>query len=175
MQLSKGSDKVYSIYLEDNDEYLDHLVQDGDIMNDVFMKFEYLGEIYGGYNYLLQKEIRDSYLQKMQLETIKVTLQSPSLGLMRGHKVNFIRYVNDSQVESRMEMLEKAGAINTNIEANIPLADYELNETPSGSFKIDKTVSGQYLIYSTDIIYNDGWSYVLTLVKPASTKVNLIN
>lgn len=175
-QASNGTDKVYSIYEDYNDEYQDHLIQDGDIKNDIFTKYYYLGETYGEYNYLLQKEIRNGLLQKINSETIKVTLKSPIFGLMRGHKVNFMKYVNDDMVENRMRILEENGVIDRNIESNIPLQDYELDtNNTDGSFRLDKTVSGQYLIIGTNIIYDNGWKYVLTLARPANSIPNLIN
>jgi hypothetical protein len=175
-QASNGTDKVYSIYEDYNDEYQDHLIQDGDIKNDIFTKYYYLGETYGEYNYLLQKEIRNGLLQKINSETIKVTLKSPIFGLMRGHKVNFMKYVNDDMVENRMRILEDNGVIDRNIESNIPLQDYELDtNNTDGSFRLDKTVSGQYLIIGTNIIYDNGWKYVLTLARPANSIPNLIN
>ena len=46
---------------------------------------------------------------------------------------------------------------------------------PNGSFRIDKTVSAQYLITGINIKYNNNaWDYVLTLVKPAQSKVSII-
>ena len=175
-QISKGSDKLYGIYEENKDEYLDHLLQDGDVKNDIFAKYEYLGENYGDYNYLLSKYIRSGFIQKINTEKIKVTLQSPLLGLMRGHKVNFIRYVNDDKVESKMKALEEAEVIDRNIDSNISLSEYENTEdSGNGQFRVDKTVSAQYLIHAVDIIYNNNsWDYVLTLIRPTSTKPNII-
>ena len=84
---------------------------------------------------------------------------------MRGHKVNFVRYVNDSKIEDKLKTLEENGIINRNIESNIPLTDYEMTEdTGNGRFIIDKTVSGQYLVLDVAITYTDGvWDYALTL------------
>ena len=175
-QVSRGSDKVYGVYEDDRDEYLDHLVQDGDVKEDIYTKYYYLGETYGKYNYLLQKELRNAFLQKMNSECIKVTLKSPLLGLMRGHKVNFIKYVNDSAIEDKMKSLEEIGAIDRNVESNIPLADYEITaDFDGGIFKIDRTVSGQYLITSMDLIYEQSnWKYILTLNRPADVTPELI-
>jgi hypothetical protein len=169
-QVSMGSDKVYGVYEDDRDEYLDHLVQDGDVKEDIYTKYYYLGETYGEYNYLLQKELRNAFLQKMNSESIKVTLKSPLLGLMRGHKVNFIKYINDSAIENKMQILEEAGVIDRNVESNIPLADYEVTaDFDNGIFKIDRTVSGQYLITGMDLIYEQNkWKYVLTMNRPAN-------
>lgn len=177
MQYSMGSDKVYGIYEDSNKDCLDYLLQDGDIKKDIFTKYDYIGENYGDYNYLLAKQLRAGYLQKMSTETINVTLQSPLLGLMRGHHVNFIRYINDDKVEDRMNVLEKAGAIDRNVESNIPLSEYDVaDDTGNGTYRVDKTVSGQYLILGVNITYSgNGWDYVLTLTKPTASKVSIIN
>ena len=52
-QMSKGTDRVYSIYETTKSEYNDYLIQDGDAHKDIFMKYEYLGEVYGELNYFL--------------------------------------------------------------------------------------------------------------------------
>jgi hypothetical protein len=177
-QLAKGSDKVYGIYEDRLSDYSDYLVQDGDIKSDIFTKYDYVGENYGEYNYMMAKQLRDSFIQKMTTETIDVTLQSPLLALMRGHKVNFIRYVNDDKVENKISMLEKIGLVNRDVETNIPLSDYEINseDGTTGQFRIDKTVSGQYLILGVNVVYtNNAWDYTLTLAKPSSTNVSIIN
>lgn len=168
-QTSMGSDKVYAVYEDTRDEYLDHLVQDGDVKEDIFTKYYYLGETYGNYNYLLQKELRNSFLQKVNSECIKVTLKSPLLGLMRGHKVNFIKYTNDDMLENKLKVLEENGVIDRNVESNVALSDYEITADgdTAGRFRIDRTVSGQYLITAMDLTYDNGWKYILTLNRPA--------
>ena len=182
IHVALGSDKVYGIYEDIKLEYSDHLIQDGDIKNDIFAKYDYLGENYGEYNYLLSKCLREGYLQKINSESIKVTLQSPLLGLMRGHRANFIRYVNDDNLEGKLKDLEEAGVIDRNVESNIPLKDYELNDeentddkSNNGKFRLDKTASGQYLIIGTEIAYeNNAWAYTLTMAKPASVNQSII-
>lgn len=176
INLSSGSDRVFAVYEDIKFEHFDHFVQDGDVKNDIFAKYEYVGENYGEYNYMISKCLRDSFLQKINSETITTVLQSPLLALMRGHKVNFIRYVNDDMLESKMKSLEDIGILDRNIESNISLSEYEIDgKSANGSFRIDKTCSGQYLITGVDIIYNNNaWDYRLTLAKPASSKVSII-
>jgi hypothetical protein len=123
--------------------------------------------------------LREGYLQKINSETIKVTLQSPLLGLMRGHKVNFIRYVNDDRLENKIKALEEAGAIDKDVESNIPLDEYELNEVDEnmsdGMFRVDRSASGQYLITGVNILFVDNkWKYVLTMAKPASINQTIL-
>ena len=174
--VGKGTDRVYGIYEDINKEYSDFFIQDGDVKKDIFAKYEYIGENYGEYNYLFSKQLRETFLQKIITETINITLQSPLLGLMRGHKINFIRYVNNDIVENKMKTLEAAGIIDRNIESNISLAEYENTEdSGSGKFVLDKTVSGQYLILGVNIVFtNNQWDYILTLAKPAITKATIL-
>jgi hypothetical protein len=74
-----------------------------------------------------------------------------------------------------MSGLEQAGLIDRNVESNISLHEYEMDDSGNGKFRVDKTVSGQYLIYGVDIVYNNNaWEYILTLVKPAATAVSII-
>lgn len=172
--ITRGSDKVYSIYIENNDEYLDYLIQDGDVKEDIYLKYEYLGESYGDYNYLLQKQIRLGFLQKIGTECIKVSMTTPVLGLMRGQRVNVVRYTNDDMLENKMTALEDAGVLNRNVESNIPLKQYELEES-SGKFTVDKTASAQYYINGVSINYtNNEWSYILSLVRPGDIKPEIL-
>lgn len=177
MNVSSGTDKIYGIYEDSNKEYNDYLIQDGDIKQDIFTKYVYKGECYGDYNYLLAKELRNSFLQKINTESIIIKLQSPLLGLMRGHKLNYIRYVNNDMVENKMAKLEEAGVLNRNIESNIPLDIYEIkDQSGNGSFKVDKTVSGQYLILGVEINFiNNSWEYKLNLFRPSSNNISLLN
>lgn len=176
IQLFFGSDKVYSVYESDKSEYLDYLIQDGDTQNDIFYNFEYIGETYSQYNYLLASRKRESFLQKINSnENIEITLTTPLLGLMRGNRVNILWYNNDSKLESIQEDMEELGLIN-NLESNIPLQDNKVeNNAATGHFKLDKAVSGQYLITGCSIEFEDNnWSYVLKLSRPTSAKPKII-
>jgi hypothetical protein len=174
--VSKGTDKVYGIYNENDKEHFDYLIQYGDVKDDIFTKYDYIGENYSDYNYLLAKQLRDAFIQKMFIETVDISLQSPLLGLMRGHKLNFIRYLNDDFLEGKISNLEKAGVIDRNVESNIPLQEYELDSDGTGKFRIDKCISAQYLILGVNITFsNNKWDYILNLGKPAISKVSILN
>ena len=124
----------------------------------------------------LQKLNIVAYIQKINADTITVTMKSPLLALMRGHRVNFIRYTNDDKIENKIKTLEEAGFADRNVESNISLKEYEITEpSDNGKFVIDRTSSGQYLILSVNITYtNNNWEYILTLAKPASTKTSIL-
>jgi hypothetical protein len=96
---------------------------------------------------------------------------------MRGHKVNYIRYTNNDIIENKISKLEEYNIIDRNIEPNISLEKYTSDENlGNGSFKIDKTVSGQYLINGIEINFlNDKWEYKLTLIKPVTSNTKILN
>lgn len=170
--IGSGTDKVYSIFEEDKQEYLDYLIQDGDVKNDIYIKYEYLGEVYGSYNYLLASACRAAYIQKLSVETIKVTLKTPLLALMRGHNVEFIWYINDDNWRNKMQSLSDSDYIleNKDIKNVDDLSapdDIEGYNSANGEFIIDKSVSGQYTIISCNMRYYLGeWFYDLILTRP---------
>lgn len=178
--IGSGTDKVYGIYEEDKDEYLDHLIQDGDVKNDIYIKYEYLGEVYGEYNYLLAAACRSSYLKKMNTETIKVTIKKPLLALMRGSKVDFLWYINDDQWKYKMQSLSDAEVIeeNKNIKTTDELSteeDIKGYNPGSGEFIIDKSISGQYTIIGCTMRYYMGeWFYELLLTRPHINKPKIL-
>lgn len=177
--VNQGTDKLYSIYLNDKYEHMDYLIQDGDIKKDIFCRYEYLGEVYGDYDYLLAEKKCSSFLQKINSESVEVVLKQPTLGLMRGHKVNFVWYNNDSQLANKKTALSNKGLLN-NVDTNIPLNETvtidRFDNDSAGSFEIDKSISGQYLITACNMRYSNanGWEYILTINKPAISKTKLL-
>lgn len=169
MNMSKGTDRGYGIYSENNEDYADTLIQDGDIKQDIFIKREYLGEQYGDYNYLIMPSMREAFLQKMQTETLEVELQAPVLGLMRGHRVNVQWYINDSNWTQKMESLADKDLLG---DASSEI----LNEDNSpGNWVLDQSISGQYLIIGCDLSFtNNRWIYKLILTRPTTNKLSVL-
>lgn len=180
--ISSGTDKVYSIYKENNKEYMDYLIQDGDVKEDILKKLYYLGEVYGEYDYLLPEACYSSYMQKLNAEVIRVTLRGPNLGMIRGRKVDVLWYINDDRWKDKVENASKMGAINKYDEIEIPnIASQDTannkysNSTNDGAWILDKAVSGQYTIIGCSINYIMGqWKYILTLVRPHTDKPEII-
>lgn len=174
-----GTDRVFSIYEFPKTEYMDYLIQDGDVKKDIFTKYEYLGEVYDDHNYLLAAKKYESFKQKIDSnETIEVSLKTPLLGIMRGNRVNFTRYFNNDMVNNIQNTLKEENCINPSPETNIPIPqDSNLGEGyGDGYFEIDRSVSGQYLITKCIMKFNDGeWKYEITLSRPNSMKPNIIN
>lgn len=177
-QVNQGTDKLYSIYFNNKQEHLDYLLQDGDVKKDIYTKYDYLGEVYGDYDYLLSEKKRSAFMQKISNESIEVTTRTPLLALMRGHRVNFVWYINDSMLENKKTNLKNEGYINDPA-TQIPLtenpSEVEVNED-DGKFEIDKSISGQYLITACNMKFsNNQWEYTLTLNRPASAKPKILN
>ena len=178
-QINLGNDRVYSVYENAKWEHRDYNIIDGDIKKDIFTKFDYIGETYCEHNYLKQKCIRNSFLQKVNSESIKISLNTPLLGLTRGDKLNFVWYNIDDATKERISELEDMGVIYPyeSIETNIPLSNsYDGVKNPdNGVPVIDRAISGQYLITGVEIKYsNNKWSYDLTLNRPADQKPKII-
>lgn len=180
-RITAGTDKVFSCYVENIKEYKDTLFQDGDSKKDLYTKCEYVGEVYGNYNYLLAQRCRETYLQKMGTDSIIITLKSPLLALTRGSKVNFAWYIDDSQYDTRMNNYRNMGIINDN--PTIPAMDDRLSDETlkehgnrADEFKKDNYVSGQYMVAGQIINYNMGqWYYKLILKRPMSQKPKILN
>lgn len=180
-QIGNGTDRVFSVYSDLYKEYSDFLLQDGDTKNDIFYRFDYLGEIYGEYNYLLSEKCREMYIQKMGLEKVKIKLHTPMISLMRGSKVNALFYYNDSSQNEFENSLKENNLYIDNPSTQIPL-NFELSEeeakkynTTDGEFKIDKSISGQYFICGVIIRFNHGsWSNELILSRPNVYKPKIL-
>ena len=170
----EGTDRLYSIYEADKKEYLDYMIQDGDVKNDIYTKYQYLGEMYGTHNYLLTIKKRQDFLQKIKSnESIEVMLDYPILGLMRGDKVNFIWYIMDDMAKYMMEGIVENG-MGIKPESNIPLP--EDIENSDGSYIVDRTISAQYLITGYKIKYtSNGWKFILNLNRSNEQKQKIIN
>ena len=178
--MDRGSDRVYSIYEDDKWEHRDYNIIDGDAKKDVFVNFDYIGENYAEHNYLKQRCVRNTFLQKVNSEGIKITLNTPLLGLNRGDRLNFLWYVNDSADYERYAELADLGVIRPyeEIELNIPIPDSEEGvENPDNGVPIvDRAISGQYLITETELEYIHGrWKYNLMLRRPADQKPKILN
>lgn len=177
-QMYKGTDRVFSVYEFPKTEYLDYLIQDGDSKNDIFIKYEYLGEVYNEHNYLLSSKKYDTFKQKISSnETIEIILKTPLLGIMRGNRVNFLWYNNNSIMRDVHNSLKNNGVIQENPQTNIPLnEDSNIEDIEhSGEFVMDKSISGQYLVTKCVMKFKDNsWQYIVTLSRPISAKPKII-
>lgn len=166
-QLSSGSDRVYTTYNIDDREALDYFLQDGDQKKDVFVKFEYVGENYGEFNYLMASRCRNMMLNKMNSEVIEVRVGSPLVSLMRGSKVDLLWYDTNPNIADK----KRAMGIEE-IETNISIPDSpDTNDYSSPQYRVNKQISGQYYVLSSVIEFeNDKWSNTLRLTRPREGK-----
>jgi hypothetical protein len=163
-----GTDKVIQSYYIDKYEPSSLLIQDGDVKRDTFVKTIYMGEIFGEYDYFKNEYCRNAFLQKINTNTIEVSLKTPLLGLERGGRVNIMWYELNELVNS----IKKENQIET----NIPESPNENKD--DDQFTLNKQVSGQYLIIGTRIQYkgiDNVWKYTLILSRPANQVNKYLN
>lgn len=164
-----GTDKVITIYNYDELTSDDLLIEDGDTKNDIFKKFIYGGEYIGEFNYIKQAFCNFAYLQKINSQMIKVSLDTPCLSLMKGEKVNFMWFdINNFQTAPLNEVSEE---VDTNIQTPPE------NEAVQDEFTLNKQVSGQYLIVDETLKFENisggpNWKLELLLSRPADQIFN---
>lgn len=140
------TDCNFEVYSMDNCEASSTLIQDGDVHNDIFMKYEYGGEVFGDFDYLTQKACRNMFLNKINSQCIEVVSKLPILGLMKGEHVNVWWYDINNMVAETFD--------NTDIQSNVNIPGDDNNvEGTDMSIIINKTVSGQYYIMDIEYRY----------------------
>lgn len=153
----KGTDRVFSIYK--NGSVIDSIIEDGNVKNDIFTKYYYLGENIGEFEYLTAASFRDSFMDTIKKNSIEVNLSRPQFGLTRGSHVKFHWYENEEIQKYEIERL--GGDMNSNE------VDQEEEMVDENKLILNKQVSGEYMVYKSVIRYNHKkWDIVLTLVKP---------
>lgn len=154
-----GTDKVHTIYKNGNN--IDILIEDGNVHNDIFTKYAYLGENIGEYEYLASSSYRDGFLDIMNKNNIEVVLNYPTIGLMRGSHVMFEWYENSPSQKILIE--NKGGDMDDGTD------DQTAELSDETQLIRNKQLSGEYLILKTVLIYKQNkWVNVLTLTKPSS-------
>lgn len=173
--ISAGTDKTIETYslFDLNSSKTD--VMDGDVYNDIFKKYDYAGEIFGDTNYLLQRELNRSFMQKMRSQYIDIEIAKPQFGLARGGRVNFNWYECNEFVNRAME------SQNDDMETNnlkIDTTDRDSEEYDltgnlmDDTWILNKTISGQYYILDSWFVYDTklggmNWHHFLRLCRPA--------
>lgn len=156
--VEKGTDKVIEYYHYNINDRNSLLIQDGDVKKDIYTKTLYIGEVFGDSNIQLQKICRDTCIQKMKNQCIKVSLKSPMLGLNRGDRVNVRWYdANDMIIGAKKDL-----DINTDVQEEDSIEEEYMH--------LNKAISGQYLILETVLSYKQNkmqWNYDLLLSRPA--------
>lgn len=166
-----GTDRVVTTYDIERDLSRDLLVQDGSgVKESVFKKYRYDGEYYGeAGSWLEAPEYASMLQQKISNFLIRVELPMPCFGLMRGGRVN-VEWYDESNVS---ELVYKQ---NVGMESNIPLPEDDETQdmTDPGTQRLNRKISGQYYIVSSDITYRNKGNQValnqsLVLSRPVQT------
>ena len=176
-----GTALTVTCWMDDQKEYISHVIKDGDIdPEQESMQFEYLGEVYGEYNYLLARRCRDLYLDKVLSESIVVDIDNPHLGLTRGSQVRVVIYDNDSQGAMLDQNMPGMDITREEILATSGwLQDFELKDRSESldPMKLNLIYSGQYTIMG-QIITFDGpsmsWNCRIKLVRPRDQKPEIL-
>lgn len=170
-----------SIYEENKHEWIDHHITDGDIKKNVFERYEYLGEVYGDYNYLLAEQAREIYLRKIKSETIVLHAIKPQLGIMRGDQLRFVWYDPDMSNAMNQDNLEEAGAIKSSEQLSAILGwvkDWDFSKNfPDNPMRVNLQYSGQYTCIGQYITYSKSnqWNCWLYLARPAEKRPQVLN
>lgn len=157
-EIINGTDEVSICYSFDDCAEDNWYMMDGSIEKDTTTKYDYVGEYFGKFNYLAQRNAVRIFRNKINKSCISVELHSLCLGLMRGDKINLRWYEVGTMIGDRMNK------INKETQTNIPMDE----ESSAGieTQVINNEVSGQYLIKDIIISYRSGsWSQKMTLVK----------
>ena len=167
-----GTDRVVEFYKTEDLETDNYLLQNKDMVNSIYLRYDYIGENFGDYEYLLHASCRSAFMKKINSQKVIVDLFTPSLGLARGSKVNFYWYnVNEMIKETQF----------SDIESNVEMPEEEQTQSQSDGLSgeegedemiIDKQISGQYYIEESNFYYdyNGGgynWRHQLVLTRPA--------
>ena len=153
----KGTDRVYTIYKDG--AIIDSLIEDGNVQNDVFTKYYYLGENIGEYEYLNSISFYDSFNDIINKNTVETYLSFPMLGITRGSHVKFMWYDNDF---FKKQYIQQLGG---DMESDYGDQSDELIKPDK--LMLNKQISGEYLVYKTILHYNKGkWKNTIILTRP---------
>ena len=157
-----GTDKIVATYNMDSCEEDTIFLQDGDVTNDIYTKYVYMGENFGEYKYLYSSAYRGMLQQKRSNNRIKVSMFTPQLALMKGHKVDFMWFKTGEMVK---------GISKADINTNTPAGNIDQTDSTEEDFILDKQISGQYYIEEVNLIFkNNGqaynWEQELILSRP---------
>ena len=167
-----GSDRVIEFYKTEDLETDNYLLQDKDVVKNIYLRYDYIGENFGDYSYLLHGSCRSAFMKKINSQKIIVDLFTPSLALAKGTKVNFYWYkVQEMTSDTKFADVETNIETPDNVTEKNEYTGLEPGKIPD-DMVIDKQISGQYYIEQSDFIYNYNgggynWQHRLTLTRPA--------
>lgn len=164
--VSSGTDRMYQYFMDSSLDTASIFMQDGDMKNDIFTKYEYAGEVSGDFDYIGQKMKNKMFKDKVKSNTIQIRLKSPIFGLMKGCKVNLEWWITSSYVK---KIIKDSDAF-TNIDPQT-----EEQEEVKEKQVLDKQMTGQYYILESDFEFDGSeLTQLLTLSRPDDKKSNYI-
>lgn len=174
--ISEGTDKIVEYYSIEKLDKESFFIQDGNIKNDIFTKYEYAGEFVGDYDYVKQRTMNKKLKDIILSNYIEVRLKKPCLGLLKGGRVQFDWYETDTTKTQVINELNDDVA--TNIEHQTTSTDEQetdrdgrvmVDKSVAAQQVLNKTISGQYYICDSSIEWslNSGrMEQVLKLSRP---------
>lgn len=179
---STGNSVVMSVYEENKKDWMSHYVTDGDIKKNVYEKIEYMGEVYGDYNYFVAEKARELYLNKIKSEVVVIHTEQPQFAIMRGDQLRFVWYDADEGAKAVKDALEEGGAIKDNEQLELILGwvkDWDLdNYVPDNPMTINTQFSGQYTCIGQYLSYDSSrqvWDNWIYLTRPADKRPIISN
>lgn len=177
---NKGNSVATTCWLEEKHEYISDCILDGDVEADanVFTKYEYLGEVYGSYNYLMAEKARELYMDKMLAETLVVHTTVPQLCLNKGSQVKVVWYENNSITQIRQDQID---GLYSTYEEQISeigwLKDFMPEKDENQPMLINLQISGQYTVLGQQIHFSGDsgtWDVYIKLTRPRETKPRIL-
>lgn len=177
-QYLSGNLDCVSVYEENKKECIDHLIQDSSVERDAFQRYEYLGEVYGDYNYLLAGRCRDFYIRKLANDSLEILMKYPMLSINRGDQVRVLWYDADATNYYNINELVDAGIIKSLEQYDLGwLADTIRDDmTSDNPICPNLQISGQWTVMGMKLIFGSDqqWEYVLTLNQPDERRIEFI-
>lgn len=174
----RANEKCISVYEEWQHCHVDHYIADGDVKNSANLELEYMGEVYGDYNYKVAEQMRQLYIDKIYANQLAVHINNPLLSIPKGHQVRFLWYDNNQADITQQNHLEEAGVVyaREDIEQLMGwVADWNMDDVSDeeSPMKINLNYSGQYTSLGQTMRWDKElgkWDSWINLVRPANKK-----
>ena len=153
-----ATDQIFDTYSMKTLEQKTTLIENGDVKDNLQQGYTYGGEVFGDYDYLARRAAKNMLMSKINAQTIKVSIPMPTLGLIKGGKVNVWWYDSGNYITGPI-----TETVNDDIESNVELPP-SLPIDDMG-WIINKMISGQYYISDMTFRYHTQfqWSQEFTL------------
>lgn len=166
-----STDRAYFVYNAQDDDWdgLMDIDYNTENENDVIISREYLGEVYGNYNYLLAEKTRNFFFDNIaKNDNLEVTLKWPMFGVIRGSMVPVILAYSDTNKDYKIEAVSQAKGVDPGV-----IDTLGVNSAQDEKISIDPGTLGYYYVTDITIIYTKklGWEYKVKLSRPKTNKI----